>query len=113
MNPMDPLARLKELASLVLEHRRRYYVLDTPTLSDAEYDVLERELRELEAQYPLLADPNSPTRRVGAPPLERFPKARHRIWMLSLDNAYSEADLREWEGRVLKVLGGAGPQYAA
>jgi len=110
---MEPQARMKELASLVLEHRRRYYVLDTPTVSDAEYDALERELRDLEAQYPLLADPNSPTRRVGAPPLERFPKARHRTWMLSLDNAYSEAELREWEARVQKGLNGASTWYAA
>jgi len=110
---MEPLARLKELATLVLEHRRRYYILDTPVISDAEYDALEKELRDLEVQYPLLADPGSPTRRVGAPPLESFPKARHRTPMLSLDNAYSEADLREWEARVLKGLAGAQPRYTA
>jgi len=110
---MDPVLRMKELASQVLEHRRRYYVQDAPVVSDTEYDALERELRDLEAQYPLLADPNSPTRRVGAPPVEFFPKAKHRVYMLSLDNAYSEADLREWEGRVVKGLQGARPQYAA
>ncbi len=110
---MDPVARMKELASQVLEHRRRYYVLDQPVISDSEYDALERELRDLESQYPLLADPNSPTRRVGAPPVESFPKAKHRVYMLSLDNAYSEGELREWEGRVLKGLPGGIPQYAA
>lgn len=110
---MDPLARMKELAALVLEHRRRYYVLDAPTVSDAEYDALERELRELEAAYPLLADPNSPTQRVGAPPLESFVKTRHRTPMLSLDNAYSAQDLRDWEARVLKGLPAGTPSYAA
>ncbi|HOD32073.1 MAG TPA: hypothetical protein PKO12_01230, partial [Holophaga sp.] len=101
---MDIQARLQELAAQVLEHRRRYYVLDAPLVSDAEYDALEKELKDLEAAYPLLADPNSPTRRVGAPPVEAFPKGRHGVPMLSLDNAYSEAELREWEARVRKGL---------
>jgi DNA ligase (NAD+) len=109
----DVQARMKELAALVLEHRRRYFILDQPVLSDAEYDALERELRDLEARYPLLADPNSPTRRVGAAPLDAFRKARHETPMLSLDNTYSEEDLREWETRVLKGLGGEAPVYAA
>ncbi|WP_005031400.1 NAD-dependent DNA ligase LigA [Holophaga foetida] len=110
---MDPLERMKELAALVLEHRRRYYILDQPTVSDAEYDALEAELRVLEAQYPLLADPNSPTQRVGAAPLDAFEKARHAFPMLSLDNAYSETDLREWEARVLKGLLGERPRLVA
>jgi DNA ligase (NAD+) len=110
---MDPIARMKELASQVLEHRRRYYVLDAPIVSDSEYDALERELRDLEAEFPLLADPNSPTQRVGAPPLESFVKARHRTPMLSLDNAYSENELREWEARVRKGLSGTIPRLAA
>lgn len=75
---MDPLERMKELAAQVLEHRRRYFVMNQPTLSDPEYDALERELRALEAQYPLWADPNSPTQRVGAAPLDAFQKATHR-----------------------------------
>jgi len=109
---MDPLARMTELAAQVLEHRRRYYILDQPVLSDAEYDALEAELRALEAQYPLLADPNNPTRRVGAPPVDSFPKLRHRVPMLSLDNAYTELELREWEVRLVKALGQA-PRYSA
>jgi len=109
---MDALERMKELAAQVLEHRRRYYVLDAPVISDTEYDALERELRELEAQYPLLADPGSPTQRVGAAPVDFFPKAKHRVYMLSLDNAYTEGELRDWEGRVVKGLG-AKPDYAA
>ncbi|MCE1228036.1 MAG: NAD-dependent DNA ligase LigA [Firmicutes bacterium] len=110
---MDPQTRMKELAEQVLEHRRRYYVLDAPVLSDAEYDALEKELRDLEAAYPLLADANSPTRRVGAPPVDAFPKVAHRVPMLSLDNAYSEGELRDWEGRVVKGLGAPAPLYAA
>ncbi len=110
---MDPVVRMQELAAQVLEHRRRYYVLDAPSVSDAEYDALERELRALEAAHPSLADPNSPTQRVGAPPLESFLKARHRTPMLSLDNAYSEAELREWEARVRKGLLGKRPLFAA
>ena len=110
---MDPVVRMKELAALVLEHRRRYYVLDAPIVSDAEYDALERELLNWEAEYPSFADPNSPTQRVGAPPLDSFVKARHRAPMLSLDNAYSEAELREWEARVRKGLLGLNPLFAA
>jgi len=64
-------------------------------------------------QFPLLADPNSPTRRVGAAPVDFFPKARHLVYMLSLDNAYSERELREWEGRVIKGLADLAPTYVA
>ena len=110
---MDVMARMRELAELVRQHRVRYYVLDQPTISDAEYDALERALRELEEAHPLLADPNSPTRRVGAPPLERFEKGIHDTPMLSLDNVYSEGELREWEARVRKGLPGEAPRYTA
>ncbi len=98
-------ARLKELADQVRLHRFRYYVLDQPTLSDAEYDALEKELRELEAEHPGLADPNSPTRRVGAPPVEAFEKVRHRTPLYSLDNAYTDGELEAWYARVLKGTG--------
>ena len=101
---MDLRTRLKELADQVLEHRRRYYVHDAPVITDAEYDTLERELRALEATHPELADPNSPTLRVGAPPIDSFKKVRHRSPMLSLDNAYTEAELREWTTRMLRLL---------
>ncbi len=104
---------MKELADRVREHRIRYYVLDQPVLSDAEYDALERELRELEAAHPDLADPNSPTRRVGAPPVDFFEKARHRTPMLSLDNTYSAEELREWEARLLRLLPGTAFDYVA
>ena len=109
----DLRQRMADLADQVRLHRHRYYVLDEPSLSDAEYDALERELRGLEAAHPDLADPNSPTRRVGAPPLEAFEKRRHAVPMLSLDNAYSEAELREWEARWRKLAPEAGARYAA
>ncbi|MBI4912803.1 MAG: NAD-dependent DNA ligase LigA [Acidobacteria bacterium] len=96
--------RMKRLADELRLHRYNYYVLDQPTVSDAEYDALERELRGLEAQHPELADPNSPTQRVGAPPVESFPKVRHRTPMYSLDNVYSEEELDEWFGRVARGL---------
>ena len=109
----DLQRRMKDLADQVRGHRHRYYVLDQPVLSDAEYDALERELRALEAEHPELADPNSPTRRVGAPPVDAFEKRRHAVPMLSLDNAYSEAELREWETRWRKLAPEAEPAYAA
>ncbi|MDP1830560.1 MAG: NAD-dependent DNA ligase LigA, partial [Geothrix sp.] len=109
----DLRQRMKELADRVRTHRHRYYVLDQPVISDAEYDALERELRDLEARHPDLADPNSPTLRVGAPPIEAFGKRRHGVPMLSLDNAYSEAELREWEAKWRKLAPEAEPRYAA
>jgi DNA ligase (NAD+) len=111
---MTDLGRqMKALADQLRLHRRRYYVLDQPTVSDAEYDALERELRDLEAAHPELADPNSPTMRVGAPPVGAFEKRRHGSPMLSLDNAYSEAELREWEAKWRRLAPEAEPRYAA
>jgi len=109
----DLRQRLKDLANQVRVHRYRYYVLDQPAVSDAEYDALERELRDLEAAHPDLADPNSPTRRVGAPPVDFFEKRRHATPMLSLDNAYSEQELREWEAKWRRLAPDAAPRYAA
>ncbi|MDR2560781.1 MAG: NAD-dependent DNA ligase LigA [Holophagales bacterium] len=101
---MNVAEQMKHLAAQVLEHRRRYYILDQPIISDTEYDALERELRQLEMDYPLLADPNSPTNRVGAAPLESFEKTAHEVPMLSLDNAYSTNELMEWENRIRRGL---------
>ncbi len=97
--------RMKALAEELRLHRYRYYVLDQPVLSDAEYDALERELRALEAEHPGLADPNSPTQRVGAAPLEGFEKGPHRTPMYSLDNAYSAEEMADWFKRVGRGLG--------
>jgi DNA ligase (NAD+) len=97
-------ARIQELRRLIEYHNYRYYVLDQPEISDEEYDRLFRELVELEQQFPDLITPDSPTQRVGAPPLEAFPEHTHREPMLSLDNAFSEAELLEFDARVKRFL---------
>jgi DNA ligase (NAD+) len=83
----------------------RYHVLDDPIISDAEYDALMRELRTIEESNPELIRPDSPTQRVGAPASEKFAKVRHPVPMLSLGNAFDEADLLAWRERVARVLG--------
>jgi DNA ligase (NAD+) len=84
-------------------HSYRYYVLDSPVISDAEYDRLYRRLKELEEKH-RFTTPDSPTQRVGAPPLEKFEKVRHTEPMLSLDNAFSAEEVREFDKRVKKFL---------
>jgi len=101
--------RIQELGSLIDYHNRRYYQLDDPEISDAEYDRLLLELQELESAFPDLASPDSPTRRVGAPPLEKFQTIRHLSPMLSLANAFTEEDIRAFDERIRKFLNGAGP----
>ncbi|MDQ7831517.1 MAG: NAD-dependent DNA ligase LigA [Desulfovibrionaceae bacterium] len=91
---IDPAARVRELRDLIRHHDHRYYVLDDPQISDAQYDALFRELQEVEAAHPELADPASPTRRVGGAPAEGYVSRPHRQRMYSLDNAMSRA---EWE----------------
>ena len=90
-------------------HNYRYYVLDSPVISDEEYDRLFRRLQELEAKHPEFFDPNSPTQRVGAPPAEKFEPVRHTVPMLSLSNAMSEQEFREFDERVRRALGLRGP----
>jgi DNA ligase (NAD+) len=96
--------RAAELRSELTEHNRRYYVLDDPTIGDDEYDALLDELRVIEAEHPELRTPDSPTQRVGAPPLERFEQVEHAEPMLSLGNARNEEELRAWETRVRNHL---------
>lgn len=105
MPPSTPLDRITILRDELRQHNYRYHVLDDPTVSDAEYDALMRELRALEEQHPELITPDSPTQRVGAPAAERFAKVQHPQPMLSLGNAFDEADLRAWRDRVVKLLG--------
>ncbi len=85
-------------------HNHRYYVLDDPEISDAEYDRLMRELSELETGYPEFFDNNSPTQRVGAKPLEAFSTVSHTIPMLSLQNAMSIEEIRDFDKRIKKLL---------
>ncbi len=98
-------ARVAELRKEIEYHNYRYYVLDDPVISDAEYDRLFRELLELEREYPELASPDSPTQRIGAEPQERFQKVAHRAPMLSLANAFDEEELRAFDRRVRNLLG--------
>jgi len=109
--PRQARERAEELRRLIAYHRKRYYVDDDPELADAEYDALERELGEIEKAWPALVTEDSPTQRVGGEPAEGFPTFRHATPLLSLDNAYDEAELREWEARLLRVLGDARPTY--
>ncbi len=102
MTPQERAAALREQLEY---HNYRYYVLDAPVISDAEYDRLLNELKALEAEHPELATPDSPTQRVGAPPLKGFGEVRHRQPMTSLDNAFAEGEARAWDERVRKGLG--------
>jgi DNA ligase (NAD+) len=96
--------RAAELRKQLAEHNHRYYVLDDPLIDDDEYDALLDELRALEAENPQLRTPDSPTQRVGAPPLERFEQVEHAEQMLSLANARNEDELRAWETRIRNHL---------
>jgi DNA ligase (NAD+) len=97
--------RIGELRQLLEHHNRQYYVLDAPEITDAEYDAIFRELQQLEERYPGLVTPDSPTQRVGGAPLEKFAPVRHRLPMLSLENAVNEDEIRDFDLRVKKVLG--------
>ncbi len=104
MSVTDPAKRAAELRRELEFHNHRYYVLDDPVIDDDEYDALLDELRAIEAERPQLRRPDSPTRRVGAPPLERFAEVEHAEPMLSLANARSEEELRAWEMRIRNHL---------
>lgn len=97
--------RAATLRAQIEQHNYCYYVLDEPQVSDAHYDALMGELQTLEADHPELVTPESPTQRVGAEPMEAFGEARHDVPMLSLDNAFDEAELREFDRRVRERLG--------
>jgi DNA ligase (NAD+) len=102
--PAAARSRARELHAQLHEHNYRYYVLDDPLISDAQYDALLRELQDLETHYPELLAPDSPTRRVGAAPLKAFGEVRHAQRMLSLDNAFSTAELEAFDRRVRELL---------
>src|SRR5438034_9509906 len=101
---MDSAARANELREKLREASYRYYVLDTPTLSDAEYDRLFRELEELEKAHPELVTADSPTQRVGAAPSERFAKVTHSRQMMALANAMSEEEFGGCTERIHRFL---------
>ena len=102
---------IESLREKIRHHEYRYYVLDAPEIEDAEFDKLMNELKWLEAEHPELVTPDSPTQRVGGKPREGFVKAKHSSPMLSLDNAYSEEELRDWERRVHELGGRTDIEY--
>jgi len=108
----DAARRTRELRRELEYHNHRYYVLDDPEISDAEYDALIDELRDLEAEHPELLTADSPTQRVGATPLEKFQQVRHLQPMLSLANAHNEEELRAWEKRIHNLLAKQGVEDA-
>jgi len=98
--------RIEELRGIINHHNYRYYVLDSPEISDAQYDELMKELRQLEVEHPELVTPDSPTQRIGAPPVEAFGVVEHPQPLLSLANAFSYEELAAWHKRVSNLLGG-------
>jgi len=97
-------ARIERLRRDIDEHNRRYYEETAPTIGDREYDELYRQLVDLEEKFPQFASKHSPTRRVGGKPLKQFAQITHRVPMLSLDNTYSEEELREFYARIKRLL---------
>lgn len=111
--PVEQKNRARELREQIIYHNYRYYVLDDPVVSDAEYDRLFRELQALETRYPQLVTPDSPTQRIGAQPSKAFAQVDHEIPMLSLDNALTEEELRDFDRRVRERLQVEQVVYAA
>jgi DNA ligase (NAD+) len=106
-------ARAEELREQIRRHDRLYYVESAPEIGDEQYDRLYRELQELEAAHPELVTPDSPTQRVGGAPATEFPTFAHRVPMLSLDNTYSDDELREFEARIVRLVGPRPLDYVA
>src|SRR5438309_7087223 len=99
LGTMDPAKRAAELGRDIERANHLYYVLDEPEISDTEWDRMFRELQTLEEANPELRTPDSPTNRVGAPPVSKFEQHRHLVPMLSLDNAFSPEELRAFDER--------------
>ena len=104
--PLDPLIRqrVETLRRELHRHNDRYHVLDDPEISDAQYDRMMQELLQIEENFPELKDPNSPTARVGAPPLSKFETFDHTVPMLSLDNGFEAKDIIDFDLRVRRFL---------
>jgi len=102
---VDPAVRVEELRDEIRRHEHAYYVLDQPEVSDAEYDALFLDLRRIEEEHPELLTPDSPTQRVGGEASDQFAKVRHSSPMLSLQNAFDEAEIRAFDKRVRAAVG--------
>ncbi len=98
--------RIEQLRAEINHHNYLYYVLDSPEISDAEYDELMRELKQLEEEYPRFLTLDSPTQRIGAAPVEAFGVVEHPLPLLSLGNAFSQDELLAWHTRTLKLIAG-------
>lgn len=105
MDKQTAAGRIAALRTELERHNRLYYVEDRPEITDAEYDLLFRELVDLETRFPDLAAPDSPTQRVGGAPLDKFEQVTHRIPMLSLENAFTDAEIADFDDRVKRFLG--------
>jgi len=104
-------SRIEQLRASIEHHNRRYYVEDTPEISDLEFDRLMKALEDLEKQHPEMVTPESPTQRVGGQPLAGFRQSNHTLPMLSIDNTYSEEEVREFDARVRRWLENSHPRY--
>src|SRR5947209_4449348 len=109
--PVTLIKQVEKLRADLRRHEHLYYVQDAPEISDAEYDRMMLELRALEAAHPELVTADSPTQRVGGKPKEGFQEVPHSRAMLSLDNTYNEAELRDWDRRVHELSGSAKVAY--
>jgi len=105
LNELEAAAELAQLAKEIAGHDKRYHTEDAPTISDADYDALKRRNNAIEAKFPQLIRPDSPSRRVGYAPAEKFAKVTHGVPMLSLDNAFDDEDVRDFVDRVRRFLG--------
>ncbi len=103
--------RIEELRRIIEYHNHRYYIEAAPEISDLEFDRLMLELRDLEERHPERITPSSPTRRVGGGPIEGFRSVPHPVPMLSIENTYNEEEVREFDGRIRRLLEGAAPRY--
>src|SRR5271170_6880303 len=101
----DVEKKIESLREKIRRHEYLYYVVDNPEISDGEFDKLMQQLKGLEAEHPGLVTSDSPTQRVGGKPREGFVKVPHSSAMLSLDNTYSEEELRNWDRRVRELSG--------
>ena len=110
---MDPKLRAEEITKLLEKYNYEYYVLDNPSVSDAEYDRLMQELMQIETEHPELKSPLSPTQRVGGMVQDEFKKIAHKRMMLSLANAFNDTDLREFDKKIRDVLGVEKVKYMA
>ncbi|HDP96732.1 MAG TPA: NAD-dependent DNA ligase LigA, partial [Euryarchaeota archaeon] len=107
----DLINRMRELIDAIAYHDHKYYVEDSPEISDFEYDQMMEELTRIESENPDIVQPDSPTQRVSGKPLDEFPQVKHLVPMISLDNSYSPEDLEEFDRRIRRRLDGEAVEY--